>query len=413
MKLAARLRKLGLAVGYLLLGLGLGVVALEVVLRVNPTLLPKGVSPIAALDPPLVTQTYDVYYSDGDSFLWNPELIRPLTAQDNKVQAHVVFQTDELGFPNRGPLPPTVFAAVVGRSYSIGSQTDVSWVQDIQNQTHWSILNLSEIGSGNDLKLNLLRQYAFARQPRWIIVEVLPLMDVIGYGHAPPFLLPQLPTYIVKGIWSQINKAQPAEPQGADPIYPMRVSVDQQTFPVVFSTHEMDALTVPPEDVLRSRQWALFTADLLAIQAEAKAHSACVAILYAQSKTGAYLPLLADSAPLKAARTIINPYTLDEDGNLVQRSGPASGPGATIPLAALQRNAEGMRALIADFARAHAIPFIDPTDLMRDSLRAGRDPFMAYDSHLSRLGHELVAEKTIDTLHTLHTLDTLQQAACG
>ncbi len=395
MKLLRRLQRFTLTMILMLIGLGLGVTVLELTLRFNPALIPKGVSPIAAIDPPLLTQTYDISYLDGDAFYWNPELVKPLTAQDNKIQAHVVFETDEFGFPNHGPLPQTVDIVVVGRSYSMGSQTDVSWSQRIRQQTNWKVLNLAQISSGNDVKLHFLQQYGFGRHPRWIIVEVLPLLDIIPYGHSPTLLLPQMPDYVIKGIWSQLNKDKGTVAATTTPIYPLPAKVGEHIFPVVFSTHEMNALTLNVADLRRSQQWALFSTDLLAIQQAARQHSACVAVLFAQSKTGAYLPILSDSDGLKAARHIIYPYVLDSSG-LILPSGRTSQP---ITLEQLQTNAEGMRAFLRDFASQNSLIFIDPTARMRSALAAGNDPFMAYDSHLSSLGHELVAQEVVESLN--------------
>jgi len=50
------------------LGLILGFLLLEVVLRLNTSFLLKGIAPPAAMDAAVLTLDYDVRYSDGDAF---------------------------------------------------------------------------------------------------------------------------------------------------------------------------------------------------------------------------------------------------------------------------------------------------------------------------------------------------------
>src|SRR4051794_25008938 len=148
--------RIGFAVLNVVIGLGLGLLMLELTLRLNPSLTPKGIGPVAPLDPPLTTTSYDVRYSDGDSLSWSPELVRPISPQQDRTEVHVDFETDEFGFPNHGPIPETVDIVVLGRSYSAGAETTIAWPRRVSQLTGWKVLNLAQIGSGMDVKLNFL-----------------------------------------------------------------------------------------------------------------------------------------------------------------------------------------------------------------------------------------------------------------
>jgi lysophospholipase L1-like esterase len=49
-------------------------------------------------------------------------------------------------------------------------------------------------------------------------------------------------------------------------------------------------------------------------------------------------------------------------------------------------------ARLADYARGLGIETIDPTDTFKQSLRAGSDPYLPWDDHMSVAGHRIVAE---------------------
>jgi RHS repeat-associated protein len=84
------------------LGLGLGLGLLESVLRINPSLLLRGMAAPSPIDAPLTAGDYTVRYSDGDLFFWHGNLIRPLAPGQDQVVAQVHFVTDEFGFLNAG-----------------------------------------------------------------------------------------------------------------------------------------------------------------------------------------------------------------------------------------------------------------------------------------------------------------------
>src|SRR5260221_13584051 len=104
------------------LGLAAGLLLLEGVLRINASLLLRGVPLAGAIDQPLSLRTYTVRYSDGDTIFWRPDLVRPLTPVTDQVEAVVSLQTDEFGFRNPPPLPVRAQVVVLGRSTSRGGQ---------------------------------------------------------------------------------------------------------------------------------------------------------------------------------------------------------------------------------------------------------------------------------------------------
>ena len=88
----------------LVLGVGLGLLLLEAMLHLNPGLLLRGMALPAPADAPITTQKYTVKYSDADLFYWQADEIQPLNPEDDRIEAEVIYQTDEFGFHN---IPPS------------------------------------------------------------------------------------------------------------------------------------------------------------------------------------------------------------------------------------------------------------------------------------------------------------------
>lgn len=54
--------------------------------------------------------------------------------------------------------------------------------------------------------------------------------------------------------------------------------------------------------------------------------------------------------------------------------------------------------LIVGFARDHAIPLVDLLPVLAEEVRAGRTPYFASDSHLTREGHAMAARASVESL---------------
>lgn len=391
--LLVRLRRMSLAFLNLALGVALGLVLLELVLRANPGLLLHGMALLAPIDPPLTSQHFEVHYSDADLFYWIPQLIRPIPPEANNVEAEVNFVTDELGFPNAGPLPQTVDVVVLGRSYSLGAQATDPWPQALAEQTGWRILNLSQTGSNIDTKIAYLKQYGLQRHPRWVVLEVLPSMDIIGYGEPDASLLVQrLPVPIVQFYWRQIQPATSQVP--VTPIYPLMVDIPDHQVQLSFFDYYLSALSVDGPTIAASRQWAAYSQQMLALVDAAHTQGACVALLFAPTKSNIYLPLATQPQQLAPAVSQVKTWRLTDSGDLLQDNR------ASATVGQLVANAFAARDLVEAFAHDHKLVFIDPVPRMTQAALAGQSPFMFYDTHWNAAGHQIVSQVVAEQLHS-------------
>ena len=231
----------------LLAGSVLGLVILEGTLRANPSLLLRGMALPSPADPRVLVQEFDVRSSQADIFLWIADLIRPIDPSADAIEAHVRFDSDEFGFPNRAPLPVLADAVVLGRSYSLGAQASDPWPARLAQTMGWQVVNLSQAASGIDLKTDYLIRFGLPRHPRWVIVEVLPTMDILDYQPLSPTLVSGLPFPLLQTLARAVlSRSGPA--QTGSYVYPLHVTVTGRSWEVTFFPYYVDGLSVELED---------------------------------------------------------------------------------------------------------------------------------------------------------------------
>lgn len=376
-------------------GLTLGLTALNLILHLNTGLLLRGMSAPAPVETPLIDQRYDVYKSDGDLFYWQSDQIRPIPPDNNHLEAHVHYYTDEFGFPNQAPLLAQVDVVVIGRSYSMGAQSGYPWVRQLEALTGLKVLNLSQTGSGIQTKRQHLEWFGLPRRPRWVILEVLPSMDIIGYSpNNPPLLEASVFPIVQTFVRRYAHRPQSSPPE--DPVYPLALDLGGKTVAFTEYNPYLAALSVDPALLQKSRNWALFRQDLLDTIEAIQKQDACAAILYAPTKSEVYIPLLRNPDQLEPILRLMNTWKLDDQTWLVQDH---SRPPTT---ADFSHNAGSARLLITGFAQEAGIPLIDPTEQMAQATLQGDLPFMEYDTHWNLTGHRIVASAVAEALRT-HT----------
>ncbi len=251
------MKKLLIACLNILVGTGLGLGLLELTLHSNPALLLRGMGLPAPVDLPINSMQYEVRYSDADIFFWQKDQVRPIASENDQVEARVIYYTDEFGFPNLAPVPEAVDVVVLGRSFSIGAQASQPWPRGLAEVTGLKVLNLSQTGSVLDLKLKYLRDFGFPRQPKWVILEILPSMDIIGYGAGSSLLVPSLPVPIIRQLAREYLDQVPANQQDSV-VYPLPVEIAGQRIDLTFYSYYLAALTVDKASLKASNQWQIF-----------------------------------------------------------------------------------------------------------------------------------------------------------
>jgi len=378
-----RIKALMRAAATLAAGTLLGLALLEVVLYINPSLLLPGMAVPSPSDPRLEVREYDVRLSDADVFFWMPDRIRPISPEGDAVEARVRFETDELGFANAAPLPDEVDVVVLGRSYSLGAQAETPWPRLLVKRYGWRVMNLSQPGSGLDTKLSYLRRFGLPRNPTWVVLEVLPSMDVLGYEDTPALVVRRLVAPVVRESFRRLEVA--ASPVSAPPMYPIALSLPGGDQELVFFDHYVSAVSAGRGDITVSRSWSLFQDDLREMIDLVHEAGSCMAMLYAPTNVEIYFSLAGEADQLLPVVEGLPIWHLNGRGELALDR-------TTDPdVETLRSRVFVMRDLLREVAREQGLVFIDPTDAMIEAVLAGPTPFMRYDTHWSAVGLEIVA----------------------
>ncbi len=376
----------------LAVGCAVGLLILEGTLRANPSLLLRGMGLPSPADPRIWTQEYDVLASQADIFYWIRDLIRPIEPGADILEAHVRFDTDEFGFPNRAPLPVLAEAVVLGRSYSLGAQASEPWPARLADAMGWRVVNLSQAASGIDLKTDYLIRFGLPRHPRWVLVEILPSMDILDDRPVSPSLVADLPFPLLQDLARVVVSARPpAQPPAYT--YPLHVTVNGQVREVTFFPYYLAALTVDGETLVGSVQWKAFRRSLQRLIDAAERHGACVALLYAPTNAEIVLRAADHPEELAPAMGQVVSWGADGSGRLRQDGSVA------VSVASLGAHAFAARDALARLAQEVGAAWIDPSEAMLAAYRGGASPFMSYDTHWSGLGHQIVAGAAARTLN--------------
>jgi hypothetical protein len=273
---------------------------------------------------------------------------------------------------------------VLGRSYSVGANSTDPWPRVLSQQTGYTVLNLSQGASGIDLKRQYLERFGLMRHPRWVIVEVLPSMDIMGYTPIPPTLVQGLVVPAVQELARQ--GAAGRNESNITPIFPLQLDIPGREVKLTFFTYYMAALTADEPSILASRQWAEYTRRLEELGAETRQNGACLVLLYAPTKADIYFPLAVDARQLEPALVGVTAWRLDDQGWLV------GDPHLEVRAESMQENASIARDVVSAYAVRQGWLYVDPAPVMTGAVMDGQDPFMSIDTHWSDLGQRLVAQ---------------------
>lgn len=380
------------AVSNIVAGLVLGLLLFYWSVKSNPQLMLRGMALLVPREAPVSVLSYPVHLSDGDLFYWQGNLVQKPEANEDRLVAQVTTWTDEFGFPNQGPLPAQVDWVVLGRSFSIGAQTETPWHQILATENDLKILNLSQTGSDIGIRTEHLTQFGLPRNPDYVISEITPALDVIGYSPGQNHDLLNLSVAMVFTVNHQLTSPS-VQAAAFEPLFPLLVDLPNRQVALSIYLPYLQALTIDARSFEYSQDWQNFREASGNLIRTIRDNDACSVLLYTPTKSDVYLPLLQDPNQFSSVLSRIKSWKVNEQGRFVQ-----SGDEKTnIP--ALIENSRQQREYLARYASEQGALFVDPTDAMIEAVLGGVDPFLDYDTHWSQAGHQIVAHTVYQAIH--------------
>lgn len=374
------------------LGLGAALGSTELLLRMLPNLVPADVR----VDPPVRRidafrdQTYDVKLSSGDLFYWMRGEIAPVPPDEDKSVAQVHFVSDANGFRNDSPERSTYDTVALGDSFTVGGNVASPWPQVLASYSGSAVLNLGEAGNGPQQELKLLRQHGIATSPRWVILayfEGNDLYDAGSYAQASPFILPRFGRYIVERGLERVGKkslAGAAESAESTYRYPITLTIADHDLQTAFFSYYIAWLSVSREALESSRNYELVEETILQMRDLSEASGARLLLVYVPSKEHVYLPYVNDADLQARVFKDVPTLELDEAGFL-----QFADKHATLEL--IHQHSDDQSNVLADFAAAQNINFLDLTSIFQDVAGTGLELYYPFDTHWNQDGHDLAA----------------------
>jgi hypothetical protein len=339
------------------------------------------------VDMPLADREYEIHYADADIFYWEASLVQP--PAENGLEARVRWRTDEFGFPNPAPIPSSVDVVVLGRSYAMGAQAQNPWPDILRSEGGLRVLNLSQTGAGLGQKWDYFTRFGLPRKPRFVVIEILPPMDILQYGGAEPLVVERVAFPLAQSV---LRKLLPpaARPESGGYIYPLPLEFDGGSAQAVFYSRYLSALTLSAQDWTGSEDWKNFLADLTGMISTLRRDGIVPILLFVPTKETVYVPRVISASILEPALAVAGSWKLT--GGRLQWSAEETDAGM------VRADATSAEDLVRDLALRQSLCLVDPSDAFWQSIRSGADPFMRYDTHWSAVGHELVADEILSAL---------------
>lgn len=363
-------------------------------MRTFPELIPSEVR----VNPPtrrvraFVDETYDLKMSDGDLFHYLRGQIAPLSADEDRVLAHIHMVTDANGFRNSPPEKAIYEIVALGDSFTRASGVAVPWPQGLAERSGMDVLNLGDVAFGPQDELDVLKQYGLRKQPQWIILayfEGNDLHDAASYEQANPFILLRFGRYMLNQALEAWHTRR-SERDQAEVVpayqYPVTMTINDQKLEMAFFPYYLGWLTTDRQAMESSQNFRLVREAILQMKELSETQKARFLVVYLPSKERVYLPhLMKDEKTLARVFTNVPTVELEESGFLQLTNERAAPERAG-------ENMNGQAELLADFAAEYHIHYLDLTSIYQEEANRGAELYYPFDTHMNQYGYDLAAK---------------------
>jgi hypothetical protein len=363
----------------------------EMMMRAFPNLVPAEVrvNPPARRVRAFLDETYDLRQSDGDLFHHMRGKIAPLTPDQDQVVARVRMITDANGFRNTPPQKATYHIVALGDSFTRASGVASPWSQKLAESTGLDVLNLGDVAFGPQDELKILHQYGLNKQPQWVIMayfEGNDLYDAASYEQSNPFILFRFGRYILNQSLEVWHGRESSVAQAVvNPTYPVTITINHKELEMIFFSSYISWLSLSEEEIATSQNYRLVRETILQVKELSEAAGSQFLLVYLPSKSHVYLPYLND--PETRARVFADIARLElDDTGFIQFTDETTTTERT------RQHMDDQARLLADFAAAHKIPFLNLTTTFQEKAGTGAELYYPFDTHWNQLGHDLAAE---------------------
>jgi hypothetical protein len=394
-------------------------VAVEVGLRLFYRLIPLEVCAADDIIGNYVCQPYYVYdkpvrlgyhYKPGYRFegMWDPANPYLANASDSAAPTGrsdafwYVFASDEMGFPNREYKWRDHYDVIIAGDSFIIRTAPKTWIELLGEHGGQSILTLGAPSWSTLNEAEAIKLYGLDKKPKWILLMYFEGNDLINTAQyierrdsglswkeydmqGIPLSRRLLTPHIFRFFMGKLSPTKESIPPRYR--YPVTASTEAGAIQTVFKDIHLLPLSADYDTLARSNEFAEVKTTLLELNQAAQAQTARLLLVYIPSKEHVLWSRIWDPVDVNHILERSVTVTLSEVDRGFLQWEPIY-----LSYEVFNQNHNAQERLLADFAQASGIEFLNLTPIFWQESIARGELYHYADPHWNQMGNQLVAD---------------------
>lgn len=293
---------------------------------------------------------------------------------------------DEHGFVNESPWQAEYDIVISGDSFT-QQFAPVWWVEELENQTGYSILNLGMPGWGTLSSVKAIREYGLDKNPEWVVLVFFEGNDLFNisiyeqrwnrgiswrdYELEQASAFERLVTPHVVDFWLEELSGKNNPPAEGQCRYPVTINSNVDKFETVFVDAAISQLSLTQDEIAASTEWEAFTTEIRHLNADVQAQGGQFLLVFAPAKEHIYWGMMWDDRDI---------------GNFLLGTWPSRS------FDEFNDTVEAQSRLVESFAADNDILFLNLTTTFWLTARNEGEVYNYADSHWNSRGNQLTAD---------------------
>ncbi len=398
--------------------------ALEVGLRTFYRLIPLDVCASDPLIGNYDCQPYYVYdkpiriayrYKPGYHFegWWDPA--NPTQANSENSAAPIerndafwyVFETDEMGFPNREHKWREQYDIIVTGDSFVTRSAPKTWIELLQEQTGQSLLTLGASSWSTLNEVEAVKLYGLDKKPKWVVVMFFEGNDLFNAAQyverrasglswkefdmqGVPLTRRLLTPHLIKYWLGNLQKVSPPRYR-----YPVTASTEAGEIKLVLKDIHLLPLSADYDTLARSDEFGYVRNSLLELKELCAAQGTRLLLVYVPSKEHVYWSRIWDPVDVNniLERTVTVSLSQGDHGQLLWNPQYQS-------YDTFNQNHNAQERLFEDMARQEDIELLNLTPIFWQQSIARGETYNYADPHWNQVGNQIAADAIADYMRT-------------
>lgn len=325
-------------------------------------------------------------------------------------QDGVVYRTNSFGFRGAAAVPDEVDVVALGDSFTFGVGVESPWPEELESASGLQVLNLGMGGTGPPKHIYPLVAYGLERDPSFVVESYFEGNDFFTcYQPAHPsgprwgdrLILPDVVGSLLETLRSGLRRPTITSALTYNEVTPLQKTINDREVLLTFSPAYSATLLMDGDTLAGSENWRIATGSLKRMRALTERSGGTFLLVYIPERTRVYWPMIRDDDDIVA--------TLNED--MVYQWRVSFGCQVLVPgrkpvdletfRSTMDARINDQRSLLAEFARAEGIHFLDLTDQLRGLAQQGLTLHDPLETHYNQMVNQKIGEWIAEELASL------------